>query len=322
MPNELVTIVVPVYNVEKYLERCINSLVHQTYSPLEIILVDDGSTDGSPAVCDRFASEYPFIHVIHQKNGGLSAARNTGTKNSMGTYICYVDSDDYCDLDMVEYLVYLKDKYHADMSVSGYRLAFENRKMIKNLVFGDGREEVLDSHDCIRNMLYHKNIEISAWAKLYKTEVMKEISYPIGKKCEDIGTTYKTFLVCQRIACGYQPKYNYCLRPDSITTKPFNEKDFDMLELADDMCRDVLTVYPDLEKAIIRYRVYTRFVIYNRMLQCPGFEKRRAEIIKFINSYRKDILLDSNVPSRDRLAMILFSLSRELYAKVWKLSKI
>lgn len=90
MIGELVTVVVPVYNVEKYLERCINSLVNQTYTPLEIILVNDGSTDNSPAMCDYFAQKYPSIHVVHQENGGLSAARNTGTEKATGKYICYL----------------------------------------------------------------------------------------------------------------------------------------------------------------------------------------------------------------------------------------
>lgn len=321
MIGELVTVVVPVYNVEKYLERCINSLVNQTYTPLEIILVNDGSTDNSPAMCDYFAQKYPSIHVVHQENGGLSAARNTGTEKATGKYICYVDSDDYCDLDMVEYLIYIKDKYQADMSLAGCKYIFENRKMVKSLVMGNGQEEVLNPHDCMRNMLYHKNIEISAWSKLYKAELMKKTPYPIGKKCEDVGTTYKTFMACQRIACGYRPKYNYCLRSDSITTGAFSEKDFDMLEMADGMCHDVLSVYPDLEKATIRYRVYTRFVLYNRMLKSPDYEQQKEDVISFINSYRKDILLDSDAPIRDRLAMLLFTLNRKLYEKVWRFSK-
>lgn len=321
MSSELVTIVVPVYNVEKYLKRCVESLIKQTYSFIEILLIDDGSTDNSSKMCDAFASQYPNIRVIHQENGGLSVARNTGTANARGKYICYVDSDDFCDPDMVEYLVYLKNKYKADMSVCGFRLTFENRKIVKETVFGDGREECLNPHDCIRNMLYHKNVEISACAKLYKTEVMRRIFYPVGKKYEDVGTTYKTFMACERIACGYIPKYNYCLRPDSITTESFKERDFDMLELADNMCKDVLSVYPDLKKAVIRYRVYTRFVIYNRMLKSHGFDKEKAAVVEVIKSHRKDILMDSYAPIRDRLAMLLFAFSRPLYEKVWSLSK-
>lgn len=321
MSNDLVTIVVPVYNVEKYLKRCVESLIKQSYSPVEILLIDDGSTDNSSKMCDTFANQYPNIKVIHQANGGSSSARNTGTANAQGKYICYVDSDDFCDLDMVRYLVYLKDKYKADMSVCGFRMVFENRKIIKETVFGDGKEECLNSHDCIRNMLYHKNVEISPCAKLYKTEIMRKISYPVGRKYEDVGTIYKTFMACECIACGYIPKYNYCLRPDSNTTEPFREKDFDILELADSMCKDVLSVYPDLKKAVIRYRVYTRFVIYNRMLKSHGFDKERASVIEFIKSHRKDILVDSYAPTRDRLAMLLFTVSRPLYAMMWRLTK-
>lgn len=321
MNEELVSIVVPVYNVKQYLRRCVNSLIQQTYSNIEILLIDDGSKDGSAELCDEFASMYSNVNVIHQKNAGLSAARNTGTMHARGKYICYVDSDDYCDLDMVEYLFYLKNTYRADMSVCGIRVIYDNRKLKNKFQYGDKSEECLDSYECIEKMLYNKGIDVSACAKLYKTELMKKIPYPLGKKHEDIGTTYKIFMACERIACGYSSKYNYCIRSNSITTSSVDKTIFDMLELADKMCRDVVKRYPSLVKAVIRYRVYVRFVLYNRISYSAEFEKERAEIEKFILAHRISILFNPFVPIRDRLAILLFTINRTLYIKLWELSK-
>lgn len=321
MNEELVSIVVPVYNVKQYLRRCVNSLIQQTYSNIEILLIDDGSKDGSAEICDEFASRFSKVNVIHQKNAGLSAARNTGTMHARGKYICYVDSDDYCDLDMVEYLFYLKDTYRADMSVCGIRVIYDNRKFKNKFQYGDKSKECLDSYECIEKMLYNEGIDVSACAKLYKTELMKKITYPLGKKHEDIGTTYKIFMACERIACGYSSKYNYCIRSNSITTSSVDKTIFDMLELADKMCREVVREFPLLVKAIIRYQVYVRFVVYNRLINNNEFSEERKDISKFIKAHFKDILFDFRVPLRDRLAILLFMFNKRIYEKAWILSK-
>lgn len=122
METELISVIVPVYNVERYLRRCVDSILHQTYQDLEILLVDDGSTDASGAICDEYAAQEERVTAVHQKNGGLSAARNTGLERAQGTYLCFVDSDDFLDSRMLETLCRDLQEQNADVAVVGFRM--------------------------------------------------------------------------------------------------------------------------------------------------------------------------------------------------------
>ena len=122
METELISVIVPVYNVERYLRRCVDSILHQTYRNLEVLLVDDGSTDASGAICDEYAAQEECVTAVHQKNGGLSAARNTGLERAQGTYLCFVDSDDFLDSRMLETLCRDLQEQNADVAVVGFRM--------------------------------------------------------------------------------------------------------------------------------------------------------------------------------------------------------
>lgn len=121
METELISVIVPVYNVERYLRRCVDSILHQTYRNLEVLLVDDGSTDASGAICDEYAAQEERVTAVHQKNGGLSAARNAGLERAQGTYLCFVDSDDFLDSRMLETLCCDLQEKDADVAVVGFR---------------------------------------------------------------------------------------------------------------------------------------------------------------------------------------------------------
>ena len=184
MNKPLISIILPVYNVSAYLEKCLDSVLSQDYENLEIILVDDGSTDESPEICDRYKEKDNRITVIHKENGGLSDARNAGSSMAHGEYITFVDSDDSIQSEYVSYLYSLIEKYHTKMSLCTHTVVFEDGSV---QVYGDGSDEVLDSKECIRRMLYHDVIDTSAWAKLYHRDLVKKIPYPVGMQYEDIG---------------------------------------------------------------------------------------------------------------------------------------
>lgn len=312
----LVSVILPVYNVEAYLERCIRSVQEQTYPNLEIILVDDGSTDRSSEMCDAFQKEDSRIIVVHKENGGLSDARNQGAAIATGEYITFIDSDDYVTPGYVEYLYYLIEKYSCEVSLCTHTVVFENGK---KKIYGDGTDEVLSSRECLERMLYHDVIDTSAWAKLYRSELVKETPYPKGKLFEDIGTTYQFFLKSGKVACGYKSQYYYILRSNSIVQGSFNPQKFDMLEMTDQMARETLTVFPDLKQAVIRRRVYARFSTLNQLQDVPGYQEERTQMIAFIKQYRKEILQNSKAPRRDKLAIILLSISYSLYRMCWRL---
>lgn len=314
--NPIISIVLPVYNVKPYLEKCVNSVCKQTYKELEIILVDDGSTDGCSELCDELGKRDTRIVVIHKENGGLSDARNAGTLRATGEYISYVDSDDYIKETYIEYLYKLIQKYDCKMSLCTHIVLQENGK---NEEIGDGTDEVLSSECCLERMLYHDVIDTSAWAKLYHIDLAKKFLYPKGKLFEDIGNTYRFFLESGKIACGYKPQYYYMIRSNSIVTGSFNMKKLDLLEMTDKMAEAVGQKYPNLKDAIIRRQVYARFSTLNQMKNTTEHVEIRNEIIAFIKEHRMEIMHNPKAPKRDKIAMFLLGIGYPVYRFCWNL---
>lgn len=211
---EKISVIVPFYNVEKYADRCINSIVKQTYKNLEIILVDDGSKDNSGKICENWKNKDNRIIVLHKKNGGLSDARNAGIKIATGEYIAFIDSDDYIDYDMLNTLYDNLKKTSSEISICKFKQTDEKskvefKKSTKLLEYS--REEA------IKELLQDKDITNHAWNKLYKKELFSDIEYPKGRNFEDIGTTYKLFSKCKKIVYTPSECYAYIIRENSIT---------------------------------------------------------------------------------------------------------
>ena len=314
--NPKISVVLPIYNVEKYLEKCIETVLKQTYSNLEIILVDDGATDSSPQICDRYEKIDDRIRVIHKTNGGLSDARNAGTDAATGEYITYIDSDDYVTETYVEYLYSLIEKYQTKMSLCTHTIVFEGGREVS---LGEGGQEVLGTEKCLERMLYHDVIDTSAWAKMYAIDFAREIKYPKGKLFEDIGTTYQFFLASGEIACGYEPQYFYNVRKNSIVTGAFNEKKFDMIEMTDKMAKEVGERFPALKDAIVRRQVYARFSTLNQMQDVKNYEVQKKELIDYIKKHAKEVMANPKTPKRDKLAIMLLKISYPLYRLCWKI---
>ncbi len=217
MKSTLISIIVPVYKVEEYINKCVDSIINQTYKNLEIILVDDGSPDNCPKICDEYAKKDSRIKVIHKPNGGLSDARNRGIKEATGEYIGFIDSDDYIDEGMYEYLYELIKKYDADISICGHRdVGLVNREGVV-----PNEELKLNNIEALKILAEDGVIKNHAVTKLYKRSLFidNNIEYPVGKIMEDILTTYKLIEKSKVIVVGTKTFYNYLKREDSITGK-------------------------------------------------------------------------------------------------------
>lgn len=227
--GDLISVIVPVYNVEAYLERCVNSILRQSYNNLEVILVDDGSTDGSGQLCESIASNDNRVCVIHQENGGLSAARNTGIDNCHGSYICFVDSDDYVHHDYVKYLYDMCVNNDCEISICYHYITDENdyhsEVDFDSPITVYTRDEIFDAF--YTDM--HGSIVI-AWNKMYKRECVGDIRYDVGKIHEDEGTTFKFLYNANRIAFSKEVLYYYYSREDSITGQSYSKKKLDILD--------------------------------------------------------------------------------------------
>lgn len=210
----LVSVIVPVYNVQAYLNKCVDSIIDQTYRALEIILVDDGSLDKSGTICDDYALKDSRIKVIHKKNGGLSDARNVGIDIAKGDFIAFVDSDDWLDINMYEVMINHALQQNADIVICGHNVVeLDGSIKVKNKI----NKSVLYNYvEAVELILNDKIINSFAWDKIYKKELFKEIRYPKGRVFEDIATTYKLFHVAQSVYYINQSFYYYVRRENSI----------------------------------------------------------------------------------------------------------
>jgi len=233
--NTLISVVIPVYNGQKYLERCVNSVIHQTYTDLQIILVDDGSTDNSGNICDIFAIRDKRVKVIHKDNGGSSSARNAGIKNANGDFIGFVDSDDWISSDMYSYLYNLIANNKADVAQIKYINTSYSNIMIKNTE--NYNVKCYNKHDAILaaylNLGMSDNKSYSVCTKLYKRKLFNEILFPAGQKYEDVVTNYEILSIARKYVISDNICYFYFNTPESVTRHKFNRTDFDILTVGD-----------------------------------------------------------------------------------------
>lgn len=220
----MISVIIPIYKVEAYLEKCIESVRSQTYKDIEIILVDDGSPDNCGAVCDRYQKMDERIKVLHKENGGLSDARNKGLDIATGEYVLFVDSDDFIHPNMIELLYCSLQETDADISVCGFKTVSEEYKISFDSGVKQGKREVFEGQE-VMNQLQHKNLlTVVAWNKLYKRKLFADIRYPKGKIHEDEFLTHQILHLCERTVYISQELYYYVKREESITgqIKPSN----------------------------------------------------------------------------------------------------
>ena len=220
-----ISVIVPVYNVEKYLSRCIDSILNQTFTNFELILVDDGSPDSCGVICEEYAKQDNRVKVIHKENGGLSSARNVGIDNALGDYLTFIDSDDWVETNYLEVLYMNLIDNDADISAVNYHKEYDDYRLpCLNVVSG-----LLSGEECLK-YLYDSNMSIYvniACAKLYKKNLFENIRYPSGKTHEDGFTTYKLYTRATRVYFANNDLYAYYQRNGSIMNRNFSLKRID-----------------------------------------------------------------------------------------------
>lgn len=229
--QDLISIVVPIYNVEQYLSRCIDSILNQTYKNIEVLLINDGATDNSGKICEQYAVKDKRIRVIHKENGGLSDARNVGIDNANGKYICFVDSDDYVKKEYVETLYKLCLDYGVSISQCSFEIFHDYDSMSDDLGDTNTKSKLISGLEMLNNMYSQKGVEnIVAWNKLFKKELFTDVRYPVGKIHEDEATIYKVIYKEENVAVTNKSLYRYYQRSDSITNDKFSLKRLDYLD--------------------------------------------------------------------------------------------
>lgn len=255
MMKEKVSIIIPVYEVEKYIERCIKCIQSQSYENWEAIFVEDGSPDKSGEICDSYATLDARIKVIHKENQGVAAARNTGLANVTGDFIVFIDSDDYAHPKLLETLIALQHKEKADLVIVGYQLSYGD-EMIEPI--SRGNIQIMDSSKAIERIIENQQF-CSPWAKLYKKQLFEEIRYPEGAIYEDLMTAFEIFQKAKKIIYQDIPLYYYFQVSKSITRSEFHYGKLDEAKALQKQYEFVKKHVPELEKQALYKYIYNVF---------------------------------------------------------------
>lgn len=315
--DELISVIVPVYKVENYLGRCVKSLLSQTYRNIEIILVDDGSPDSCPQMCDDYAERYDNVRVLHKENGGLSSARNAGINVVQGKYIGFVDSDDWVAPDMYKYLMNLLHTYNADVAQISYVMAFSESDIACDM---PEKIELFKGKDILQ---YYMTIttttgSYSVGRCLFSKKLIDGIYFRDGKVNEDIDFKYKVLRNSNTFVVSNQKKYFYFQDGQSITRGGLKKRDFDLYEAADELfmlTKDetygTISKLGEVKKARTAFSLLSKIAYYG-ISDDSLCKKELVKTLKEEHRGNLSLLLDSPIPFSRKILSIMFAISYTL----------
>ena len=289
MKEELITIIVPVYKVEDYLERCIESIINQTYNNLEIILVDDGSPDNCGKICDEYQIRDKRIKVIHKENGGVSAARNDGIAASTGQYIAFIDSDDYIKKEYIEKLYLNLKKNNCDISICSYVETNDNTYPVEK-----NKEEtyIYNSEQVMEKIMYQREIYTSVWCKLFKKELFGNIVFPTESNIgEDLATVYKLITKSKKIVYSREKNYCYFQRNNSLIKSRFKKQRMNCINYVYQIVDFVKSEYPYILPAA-HNRLFMEAIFIIIQIPKKEYKDEYQQLKGIIKKYRKEVLKD------------------------------
>lgn len=289
--SKLVSVIIPVYNVQEYLKRCLNSVINQSYSNIEIIIVNDGSTDNSNEICKNFESKDKRIKLINKENEGLSLARKTGFNNAKGEYILFIDSDDFINEEYLENM--MKQIKDCDVILANVIYSYDDYK--RELVSNLDEKNSYSSKAIIKKMILNKEIKDFTWGNLYKKELIKEEYFTASRVFEDIEFTHRVILNSNKIGYSKKSIYNYVQRQNSLLASGFNESKLHLFKATEFMINNINKKYPDL-RCELEYRYITSLL----MIIIPILRENLDKDYKYKECYAEcsSILKSLNVKNR------------------------
>lgn len=317
---EKISLIVPIYNVEKYLNRCVDSIIRQTYSEIEIILINDGSTDNCLEICNKYKKQDKRIIVVDKENGGLSDARNAGIEIATGKYIMFIDSDDWIDSNMVNRLYSLISKKDACIAQCDFARVYND----ENIYFNNENIniKVMDSKEAMISIYKNNGVKsIVTWNKIYKKELFNTIRFPKGKIHEDEFTTYKLFDKCKKIIDTDEVMYYYRQRDGSIMKSEFSIKRLDVIEAIKERIKyfenkgyKELKLLAENQLQSLLRSFYT--TIYNSTI-----ENKELYLNKIVKEIRKNyfkFISNRHVSKKSKILITIISINDGLYYKIYK----
>lgn len=315
-----ISVVIPVYNVEDYLHYAIDSLVNQTHKNFEVLLINDGSTDNSGKLCDKYAQEYDWIRVFHKENGGLSDARNYGVLKATNEWIFFLDPDDYIEPFTFELLTLIRAKYQADLISTKVQTTNEYEKYFAEQFNLESSQRVT-KEEALELMLEDKVATVSACAKLYKKQILEMRPFPVGKIYEDFFVVAEHLRLAEQIVISPVVTYHYYRRPGSIVQSQFTDKRFDFFEAGEYNRNQIKQFYSgnSVEKALNLKIVQGSFHISE--VAASTDTKALRNIVKKVRSFYWSIIFDSKASVKFKVKYSWFLLTPNLYCRIKKMLK-
>ena len=315
-----ISVVIPVYNVEDYLHYAIDSLVNQTHKNFEVLLINDGSTDNSGKLCDKYAQEYDWIRVFHKENGGLSDARNYGVLKATNEWIFFLDPDDYIEPFTFELLTLIRAKYQADLISTKVQTTNEYEKYFAEQFNLESSQRVT-KEEALELMLEDKVATVSACAKLYKKQILEMRPFPIGKIYEDFFVVAEHLRLAEQIVISPVVTYHYYRRPGIIVQSQFTDKRFDFFEAGEYNRNQIKQFYSgnSVEKALNLKIVQGSFHISEAAASTDT--KALRNIVKKVRSFYWSIIFDSKASVKFKVKYSWFLLTPNLYCRIKKMLK-
>ena len=314
--NYKISVIVPAYNVEKYICVCIDSLLEQTYKNYELLLVDDGSTDNTGRILDEKYSENEKIKVYHKNNGGLSDARNYALDRMNGDYVTFVDSDDFVDRDYLAYLIRIITKENADIAVIPPQ-PFEKVNQIDTDF--DLNYETVNTEEAVRRMLIRENIAHTACGKIYKYSIWKEIRFPYKKLYEDYHTTFDAFARAKKVSIGNAKMYFYYQRESSIMHLKCDKNTVSIVQATTEVTPRIIEYWPRLKEEAIDLQISLCLkCLQNIYANGTGtFKDIQKYIRKLVKKNTVLLIMTRKINFKDKIKIIISYLPPRMYLAIY-----
>lgn len=314
----MISVIVPVYNVEKYLDECVQSIMNQTYTDFELILVDDGSTDKSGNMCDEYAQKASRVRVIHKKNGGPSEARNMAAIQAKGEYITFIDSDDYVTEFYLSKLINALDDYNADISAVLMTKVEEGQENVEKR--HNSYIIQLNGNEALLNVLYQKDLDTTPCGMLFRKSIVLDNPFPVGRFHEDDFTMYKYFENARNVVIVKSIEYFYVQHDSSIMHKQSHKILIDEVEASENLEKYFANSEIDKIKAAKskKFSNYCQILLKNSNLENEDQELYR-KIVTFLKNERKTIVFDKNTRMKNKVAALLLCFGIKTFRSVGKI---
>ena len=320
MEKPLISVIVPAYNVEKFIGKCIDSILRQSFKDFEVLLIDDGAKDSTPEICDACAKKDSRIKVYHKENGGLSDARNYGIDRMQGKYVTFIDSDDYVDSGYFEYLYGLiTQEEDIQIAICGKKSVREDENASPD---PETFHEIITGERAVQKMLCGHGSGHSAWGKLYSADLWKTVRYPKGKIYEDYATTYRVMALVDKAAWGNAAMYFYVQHIESIMNQKCSRRSLSLVDIADEETEFIVKKWPALKQEALARKVTSELKCLQNILNAKNeeFDDYKQKIVEDVRRHKGELLASKKVALKTKIKIIALLLGERTFGFIYNLN--